>query len=216
MYCIYTFCYKKLQPFLPFCIINKKTLTAEEEEYLIGLIKIDASEFGVLFDMHYPVIFNYVFHRLGDYELSRDIASEVFLKAFINIHSFKYKGVPVLFWLYRIANNEIQQYYRRKKYSPLYFSEAINAGYHNIIQRQSDQEEKEQLEKELTAHEDFMLVQQKLKSLPLKYQEVIALKYFEQKTIKEIALIKNQKEGTIKSLVSRGIDKLKNLLNVSA
>jgi DNA-directed RNA polymerase specialized sigma24 family protein len=58
-------------------------LTPDEEEYLIGLIKIDASEFGVLFDLHYPAIFNYVFRRMGDYELSRDIVSEVFLKAFI-------------------------------------------------------------------------------------------------------------------------------------
>lgn len=188
-------------------------MAAEEEEYLIGLIKIDASEFGVLFDKHYPAIFNYVFHRLGDYELSRDVASEVFLKAFINIYSFKYKGVPVLFWLYRIANNEIQQYYRKKKYSPLYFSEAISTNYHNMIHRQSDEEEKAQLEKELQEHDDFIMVQQKLQLLPLKYQEVIALKYFEQKTIKEIALIKNQKEGTVKSLLSRGIDKLKNLLN---
>lgn len=186
-----------------------------EEEYLIGLIKIDASEFGVLFDRHYTAIFNYVFHRLADYELSRDIASEVFLKAFINIHSFKYKGVPVLFWLYRIANNEIQQYYRRKKYSPLYFSEAINTHYHNVIYKQSDEEDKVQSERELQKHEDFISVRQKLQLLPLKYQEVIALRYFEQKTIKEIALIKNQKEGTIKSLLSRGIGKLKNLLNAS-
>lgn len=191
-------------------------MKAEEEEYLIGLIKIDPSEFGTLFDRHYRAIFNYVFHRLADYELSRDIASEVFLKAFINIRSFKYKGVPVLFWLYRIANNEIRQYFRRNKYSPLYFSEAINADYYNTIYKQSDEDEKMQLEKELQEHERFMLIQQKLQLLPLKYQEVIALKYFEQKTIKEIALIKNKKEGTVKSLLSRGIDKLKNLLNVSA
>ena len=190
-------------------------MTAKEEEYLIGLIKIDTSEFGVLFDRHYAAIFNYVYHRLADYELSRDIASEVFLKAFINIHSFKYKGVPVLFWLYRITNNEIQQYYRRKKYTPLYFSEAIHTNYHNIIYKQSDEEERTQSEKELQEHEDFISVQQKLQRLPLKYQEVIALRYFEQKTIKEIALIKNQKEGTIKSLLSRGIDRLRKLLNTS-
>lgn len=187
-------------------------MTPEEEEYLIGLIKIDSSEFGVLFDLHYSAIFNYVFHRQGDYELSRDIVSEVFLKAFINIHSFKYKGVPVLFWLYRIANNEIQQHFRKKKYSPSYFSGAINAKDWNAVNMRSDEEEKNHLEKELQQHENFILIQQKIKLLPIDYQEVIALRYFEQKTIKEIALIKNKKEGTVKSLLSRGIEKLKNLL----
>jgi RNA polymerase sigma-70 factor (ECF subfamily) len=188
-------------------------LRAEEEEYLIELIKIDSSEFKVLFDLHYPVILNYVYRRLADYELSRDIASEVFLKAFIHIRSFKYKGVSVLYWLYRIANNEIQQYYRKKRYLPLNFSEAINTNYQNVITRQSDEYQKMQREEEWKQHEDFILVQKKLRLLPLKCQEVIALKYFEQKTIKEIALIKNQKEGTIKSLLSRSISKLRDLLN---
>ncbi len=187
-------------------------MTPQEEEYLIGLIKIDSSEFGVLFDLHYHAILNYVFHRLGEYELSRDIVSEVFLKAFINIHSFKYKGVPVLFWLYRIANNEIQQHSRKKKYLPLHFSGAINAKDWNAIKMQSDEEEKNQLEKELQHYENFILVQQKIKLLPVDYQEVIALRYFEEKTIKEISLIKNKKEGTVKSLLSRGIEKLKKLL----
>ena len=77
---------------------------------------------------------------------------------------------------------------------------------------QSDEEEKNQLEKELQQHENFVLMQQKIKLLPLNYQEVIVLRYFEQKTIKEIALIKNKKEGTVKSLLSRGIEKLKTLV----
>ena len=187
-------------------------MTPEEEEYLIGLIKIESSEFGVLFDLHYHAIFNYVFHRLGDYELSRDIVSEVFLKAFINIRSFKYKGIPVLFWLYRIANNEIQQHFRKKKYLPSYFGAAINPTDWCALNMQSDEEEKNELEKELQQHENFVLMQQKIKLLPLNYQEVIVLRYFEQKTIKEIALIKNKKEGTVKSLLSRGIEKLKTLV----
>lgn len=187
-------------------------MTQEEEEYLIGMIKIDSSEFGFFFDLHYSAIFNYVFHRLGDYEMSRDIASEVFLKAFINIHLFKYRGVPVLFWLYRIANNEMRQHFRKKKYSLSCFGRAINIEDWNVINMQSDEEEKNQLERELQEHENFLLIQQKIKLLSIDYQEVIALRFFERKTIKEIALIKNKKEGTVKSLLSRGIEKLRNLL----
>ena len=144
--------------------------------------------------------------------LARDIASEVFLKGFLNIKSFEYKGIPVLFWLYRIANNEIQQYYRKKKYLPLNLSEAIHVYGWNAVNRNSTEEEKLQLENELQQQKDFVLIQQKIKQLPIVYQEVLALRYFEQKTIKEIALIKNKKEGTVKSLLSRGIEKLRNLL----
>ena len=49
-----------------------------------------------------------------------------------------------------------------------------------------------------------------LKTLPVKYQEVISLRYFEGKNNKEIIEILNMKEGTLKSLLSRGLEKLRN------
>jgi len=39
----------------------------------------------------------------------------------------------------------------------------------------------------------------------------LALRYFEQKSIKEIAAIIDKKEGTIKSLLSRGVSKLREI-----
>jgi RNA polymerase sigma-70 factor (ECF subfamily) len=40
----------------------------------------------------------------------------------------------------------------------------------------------------------------------------LTLRYFEHKSLKEIAVILDKKEGTIKSLLSRGIDRLKEFL----
>lgn len=42
-----------------------------------------------------------------------------------------------------------------------------------------------------------------------KYQEVLALRYFEQKPVAEICQILNKKEGTVKSLISRGLEKIR-------
>ncbi len=187
-------------------------MTSEEEQQLINRIKKDPTAFGAMFDLHYPVIFGYIFRRLVDYELARDIASETFLKAFLNIRSYQWKGIPFLFWLYRIANNEIQQYYRKKKYNPQSLDSLVEAHGWDMIDPQTTNEEKMQLEKEMQQHKDFLQIQQKIKQLSLQYQEVLALRYFEQKTIKEIAMIQDKKEGTIKSLLSRGIEKLKTLL----
>jgi len=65
------------------------------------------------------------------------------------------------------------------------------------------------LEEDLEKHQEFMRINVLIKKLDIKYQEVISLRFFEQKSIKEIAVILNKKEGTVKSLLSRGIDKLK-------
>jgi RNA polymerase sigma-70 factor (ECF subfamily) len=55
-------------------------------------------------------------------------------------------------------------------------------------------------------------VKSRLTYSTIKYQEVIALRYFEQKSISEIGLILGKNEGTVKSLVSRGFEKLRNML----
>ena len=54
-----------------------------------------------------------------------------------------------------------------------------------------------------------MAINESIRKLDIKYQDVIALRFFEHKSIKEIAIILDKKEGTIKSLLSRGIEKLK-------
>jgi RNA polymerase sigma-70 factor (ECF subfamily) len=52
--------------------------------------------------------------------------------------------------------------------------------------------------------------------LPAKYQDVIALRYFEGKSIREIAEILGKREGTIKSLLSRGLEKIRKKLPPAA
>jgi RNA polymerase sigma-70 factor (ECF subfamily) len=51
--------------------------------------------------------------------------------------------------------------------------------------------------------------------LDLKYQEVIALRFFEEKSIQQISAILNKKEGTVKSLLSRGLKKLRTAVEKS-
>jgi RNA polymerase sigma-70 factor (ECF subfamily) len=41
----------------------------------------------------------------------------------------------------------------------------------------------------------------------------LSLKYFEKKSIIEVAEILNKKEGTVKSLLSRGTEKLRIMMN---
>jgi RNA polymerase sigma-70 factor (ECF subfamily) len=77
---------------------------------------------------------------------------------------------------------------------------------------QQDDDEREMLERELKAFNDFNQVRANLVKLDIKYQEVIALRYFEQKTNAEISAILDKNEGTVKSLLSRGLEKLRNLL----
>lgn len=181
------------------------------EEQLINEIKANPDRFSLVYDEHYQRIFNYCFKRTKDFDASRDIVSETFLKAYLNFDRFVWKGVPIQSWLYRIATNEINLHFRSKKYRPSLLNEIDSSK--GI--KSNDPEllmEREAAEQEMERHEKFIKVQKEISKLPVKYQEVIALKYFEKLKIKEISKILKKPEGTIKSLLSRGVNLLKQKL----
>ena len=181
------------------------------EEAILKKIKENPSNFSELFTLYYKPIFGYIFRRIAVFEDSADIASETFLKAFQHIHQFTYKGISIKVWLYRIATNEINLHYRKEKKHRSIISQDILDN--QIIFKQQLEQDREVLEKELQPHEQYIHVLEQLKTLPEKYQTVIALRYFEGKDNKEIALILDIKEGTLKSLLSRGVEKLREKCN---
>ena len=182
------------------------------EKELLDKIKKDPAQFAVLYDKYYSVIFNYVFRRTADFELSRDITSEVFLKAYLKIGRFDWRGIPISAWLYRIASNETNYSFRKTKYEGRRISDTFGDWIHEIPDPASLESEKAEAEKIMTENQQFREVQKAMTQLPVHYQEVLALRYFENKKILEIAVILNKKEGTIKSLLSRGISKLQEMM----
>lgn len=186
-------------------------MTLEQEKTLLESIHANPRNFGALFDHYYKKIFGYAYRRVLDYDIAKDIAAETFLKAFLNIQAFTWKGVSISSWLYKIATNEINSYFRKKKYTP----EKLHSILELELLRGNGQaliDERAELENELKAHSDFIQIQQHMKTLDTKYQEVIALRYFESKDILEISTILEKPEGTIKSLLSRGLEKLRKKL----
>lgn len=187
-------------------------MNPEQERKLVKEAGRNPEAFGILYDFYFPKIFGYAFRRTGNFDLAHDITSETFLKAYLNLAKFTFRQNSMAPWLYRIATNEINGWYRKKKYHPSSLDIIPENQILEIADPDSLEAEKNAAEKILQQHEDFLLIQQKLKHIPVKYQEVITLRYFEQMSVKEICLILQKKEGTVKSLISRGLERLRKLL----
>ena len=181
-------------------------MTLEQERELLLRIQSDRKEFGILFDHYYKPIFGYLYRRTGTYDLAKDMTAETFLKAFLRIDSFVWKDIAISSWLYRIATNEANQFFRKRKYKAAALESMVDF---DLATQVDGEEERHALETELKQHDDFILIQQKLSLLNIRYQEVIALRYFENKDNREISAILGKPEGTIKSLLSRGLEKLR-------
>lgn len=183
--------------------------TLVNEADLIEAARKDPDAFGVLFDLYYKPILNYILRRVGDVALAQDLSSETFFKAYQKLWQFRFRGVAFSAWLYRIASNEIRMHFRGKR--PLSLDWLMESTGFDVPDSVNLGEELVAAEEQLARHEDFLTVQKKLQTLPMHYQEVIALRFFEEKSLKEIAEILNKREGTVKSLLSRGLEKLKAL-----
>ena len=179
------------------------------EEQILKDIKNDPEKFGEIYEAFHDKIFGYAYRRTTNYEAAKDITAETFLKAYVNIGKFKWRNVSVLYWLYKIATNELNKYFNSHKYLPQSLCRIQEEYGIDITDNSNAETENIRLQDDLEKHQEFMRINETIKTLSVKYQDVIALRFYEQKSIKEIAIILNKKEGTIKSLLSRGIEKLK-------
>ncbi len=178
-------------------------LQAEKE--LVKRAQHSPEAFGELYEVYYRRIFNYALKRTANVQLALDITSITFLKAFSQIKKYRWRDVPFAAWLYRIASNEVNDHYRREGGRRISSIESIA----DLADTGDYSDEINEAEEELSRHEEFITLHRKISELPFIYQEVIALKFFEKKKIREMVKILGKKEGTIKSLLHRGVEKLR-------
>jgi RNA polymerase sigma-70 factor, ECF subfamily len=184
-------------------------MEVSEEQQLIEYAKTDGDAFGKLYDLHYAKIFNYILRRTGDVAIAEDITTEVFIKALERISGFTWQGLPFSAWLYRIASNEIANYFRSKNTKNLSLDAMMEEQGFEPVSDVDIEASLVEAQDEIERHQQFIAIQKRLLLLPVKYQEVLSLRYFEKKSIAEISQIMSKRPGTIKSLLSRGTKKLR-------
>ena len=188
-------------------------MNLEQEKVFVERAKSDPKAFGELYDEYYPKIFGYILKRTASLEVAQDVTSEVFFKALKYVGRFHWRGVPFSSWLYRIAANEIANSFRGNRRRQVLTEEVSD-----LVNQSSPSPEIEiaQAEEELRKHVEFLALHDAITKLPPKYQEVITLRFFENKHLKEIGEILGKKEGTIKSLLHRGLERLRMLTEQNA
>ncbi|HDT15590.1 MAG TPA: RNA polymerase sigma factor [Firmicutes bacterium] len=175
------------------------------EQLIIKQSLNDSEAFGKIFEAYYPAIFRYALHRTGDSHAAADIASETFMKAYRNIHKYKYKGYSISAWLYKIAGNEANLWFRRNKKEKTLGSADERADIKDESPLSDPSYEMREAAREIEKNEEFKEVLKVLSLMDEKYREVIVLRFWEDMKIDEICRVTGKKPGTVKSLLSRGL-----------
>ncbi|MEK9180251.1 MAG: sigma-70 family RNA polymerase sigma factor [Patescibacteria group bacterium] len=172
-----------------------------EDKLIAQAIRGKASAFGSLYDYYQPKIYRFVLIKVGRREDAEDLTHQVFLAALESMKSYKDMGYPFSSWLYRIARNQVIDFYRTNKKEasieetePDFFVAPAIAHF--------GVEGKMEMEK----------VQLAIQKLKPEYQDVVIMRFVEDLPIKEVADSLGKSEGAVKLLQHRAIRELKKIL----
>ena len=172
-----------------------------ESAGLIEEARTNYNAFSILYRRHYDAIFRYCVHRLFDRHLAEDITSQVFLRVVEKYNTFKGNEKQFRGWLFVIATNFINEHLRKAAVH----KKAQNYLIENPKNHNNDIEDKAaKLESLKNA----------IHTLKPKYQTIITLYYFEKMKYDEIAEVVGSSAATVRSQLSRGVEKLRKKMNM--
>jgi RNA polymerase sigma-70 factor, ECF subfamily len=178
----------------------------DEESVVRRAQQLDQAALTQLYEENFDKIYRYIVLKIGDRTEAEDMTQQVFLNALQSISSYKSKGLPFSSWLYRIAHNQVVDYFRKsskKAMVPLDESLPIP---------DSDPDPQYVVEMKFEIEE----VAAACKKLTPSQQEVISLRFTSELSITECAAVMHKTEGAVKALQHSAIGALRRLLSPEA
>ena len=162
------------------------TQITSDKDLVTNYLKGDNSSFEFLLNRHKNKVFSYIISKVKNRDLAEDIFQDTFVKVINSLQKGRYneegKFLP---WMMRIAHNLIIDYFRRSnKMKNIRSTDDFNI--FDILNDGARSQEEDMIRKRI--HVDLKLL---IDLLPLEQRDVIKLRYFEDKSFKEIASLTN-------------------------
>jgi RNA polymerase sigma-70 factor (ECF subfamily) len=160
-----------------------------EEAQRVADAQRDPRRFAVLYEANVDEVYAFVSRRVGSRTDAEDLTATVFHKALANLHRFEWRGIPFVAWLMRIAANELADWARQRA-RPLPEMAAQSTADLDVVERRA-------------------ALFRSVRALPDDQRRVVALRFAEQWTIKEVAADLGRSVGAVKQLQFRALTTLR-------
>lgn len=150
------------------------------------------NEFLKAYDLYYDAIYRYIYAKVGSKWDAEDIVGEVFRKAFEHFESIRSHRKA---WLFTIARNSINDFYRRSKFTTVELKDEFYA-------------DSPSFEDELLKYDEFDCLKRSLVHLNDEELDLIAMRYFSDLRYEEIARVKGKQSDYLRVKASRTIKKI--------
>ena len=174
---------------------------AEEDRELVEAARRDPAGFAALYEANVDRVYAYAARRVASRAEAEDVTSETFRKALAGLPKFEWRGTPFIAWLYRIAANEIAD--RRAAE----VREARTGGSRATPVAETAVEPT--VEHDLEEARRRSCVERSIDDLPSDQRRVVLLRFFEERSIREVARELARSEGAVKQLQLRALENLR-------
>lgn len=188
-------------------MINTIDLENKTDEEIVALVLENQNNFEYLVRRYQSKLGRYIrrLSNVGEEEIE-DLLQNIFIKAYLNINDFD-NSLKFSSWIYRIAHNEVIDNHRRLKARPqLIDADILDSNIKELVAETN-------LLEHVAASEFKESISKAIKKLSLKYQEVIVLKFIEEKDYQEISDIIKKPLGTVASRMNKAKAELRQIIS---
>ena len=164
---------------------------------LIELSRMDPEMFGLLMERYRGPLFHYI-RRIGRFadEDTEDLLQEVFIKVYRKLNEYT-EALKFSSWAYRIAHNHVIDHFRKLNARPkVDMLDDVEWG--RLIAGSVD------IDKALMNADCVEKIKTVIRDLPIRYKEVLILRFIEEKEYEEIMDILQKPKGSVATLIARG------------
>ncbi len=181
-------------------MLNVDPQQVDDDGRLLRAFLNEGSEeaFCELVGRHGELVSRIVGRRIGEAEAARDVVQTVFCLLARKARNLA-DHPTVTGWLVRTAIFEAKKHQRKEV-------NRVKREQRHVVTVAEDQAE-------AFAEEDFVLVEESLALLPAKFRDAIMMRYYQSDSFKEIGARLGKSEGAAQKTVSRGVEKLRRLVN---
>lgn len=179
-----------------------ETMENLDENVLIERARHEPEAFGELYRRYVARIYRYHYRYVGNHAEAEDLTSRTFLQALRAIHRYQAQGGTFQAWLFRIAHNLMANFYRHQSRHPSMALELLP------VSPSQEMDLTERLESAEVRRRLLTIIEQ----LPEERKTLILLKFTEQMSNAEIAVVLGKTEGAIKALYNRTLASLRRVM----
>ncbi len=165
-------------------------------ELINKLKQKDESALKEVMKIYKGQIFNYLLLMLGNREQAEELTQDTFVRVYFKASSLRTENLKA--WIYKIATNLALSEFRKKRIKHLFSLKDVNEIHYSYDQKLGEN----------------IIIEEALSNLPEKYKIPLIMKEVDNFSFEEMSDILKKPVGTLKSLVFRGKEKMRNKLKI--